>query len=135
MANLGKLFVGGGVVGKVDYTKNPVTVKLNTKPSAFGGKFDEVHAGMYITRVLYNDPVTVVFFSDGTKTTCKCQKGDTYNKEMGLAICVLKRLTSGDQVAALFNSWITKDKAIDLKMVREYAKDPIEVKEKETKAK
>lgn len=44
-----------------------------------------------IVRVVFNDPATVVMWSDGTKTVVKCQPGDTYNPETGLALCVAKK--------------------------------------------
>lgn len=43
-------------------------------------------------RVIYNDPATIVFWKDGTKTVVKCMEGDTYNPEVGLAMCVCKKL-------------------------------------------
>lgn len=47
-----------------------------------------------IRDVIFNDPATIVFWDDGTKTIVKCQKdkGDVYNKEMGLAMCIVKKL-------------------------------------------
>jgi len=43
-------------------------------------------------RVIYNDPATIVFWKDGTKTVVKCMEGDMYNPEVGLAMCVCKKL-------------------------------------------
>ena len=44
-----------------------------------------------IKRVIFNDPATIVIWSDNTKTVVKCQPGDTYDREKGLAMCVAKR--------------------------------------------
>lgn len=44
-----------------------------------------------IERVIFNKPATIVYWEDGTKTVVKCQKGDTYNKEQGLALCFAKK--------------------------------------------
>lgn len=44
-----------------------------------------------IVDVIFNDPATIVIWSDGTKTVVKCQVGDTYNKELGLAMCIAKK--------------------------------------------
>lgn len=43
--------------------------------------------------VIFNDPATIVFWSDGTKTIVKCQKdtGDVYSKETGLAMAIAKK--------------------------------------------
>lgn len=44
-----------------------------------------------IKNVYFNDPYTIVMWSDGTKTMVRCQDGDTYSKEVGLALCVSKK--------------------------------------------
>lgn len=44
-----------------------------------------------IKKVIYNPPATIILWSDGTKTTSKCEYGDVYSKEMGFMLCVLKK--------------------------------------------
>lgn len=44
-----------------------------------------------IKNVVFNGPATVVIWKDGTKTIVKCQDGDTYSKELGLAMCIAKK--------------------------------------------
>ena len=44
-----------------------------------------------IEKVVFNCPATVVLWKDGTKTVVKCQEGDEYSKETGLAMCIAKR--------------------------------------------
>lgn len=41
--------------------------------------------------VIFNDPATIVFWSDNTKTVVKCQPGDIYSPEAGLAMCYMKK--------------------------------------------
>lgn len=45
-----------------------------------------------IERVVFNDPATIVFWKDGTKTVVKCSKGDTFSKESGIAMCFMKKM-------------------------------------------
>ena len=55
---------------------------------------DEIHRyndRLSIDRVIFNAPATIVIWSDGTKTIVKCQPGDEYNKETGLAMCIAKK--------------------------------------------
>lgn len=47
-----------------------------------------------IKNVIFNEPATIVYWADGTKTVVKCQEGDTYDKEKGLAMCFVKKLKS-----------------------------------------
>ncbi len=46
-----------------------------------------------IEKVLFNEAkrTTVVFWKDGTKTVVKCQDGDVFSKETGLAMAFMKR--------------------------------------------
>ena len=46
-----------------------------------------------IDHVLFNDPYTIVFWKDRTKTVVKCQEGDKYSKEIGLSMCIIKKLS------------------------------------------
>ena len=45
-----------------------------------------------IKNVIYNDPATIVYWQDGTKTVVKCQKDDIYDPEKGLAMAFIKKL-------------------------------------------
>lgn len=44
-----------------------------------------------IKKVIFNDPATIVLWDDNTKTVVKCQDGDSYSKELGLAMCIAKK--------------------------------------------
>ena len=44
-----------------------------------------------IKKVIFNDPATIVYWSDNSRTVVKCQDGDTYSKEQGLAMCIAKK--------------------------------------------
>lgn len=44
-----------------------------------------------IEKVVFNYPATIVLWKDGTKTVVKCQDGDEYSREHGLAMCIAKK--------------------------------------------
>ena len=44
-----------------------------------------------IKKVIFNDPATIVYWEDGTKTVVKCGKNDTFDAEKGLALCFMKK--------------------------------------------
>lgn len=44
-----------------------------------------------IEKVIFNNPATIVYWKDGTKTVVKCGKDDTYSEETGLALCFMKK--------------------------------------------
>lgn len=45
-----------------------------------------------IVRVIFSNPATIVFWADGTKTVVKCQEGDVYSEETGLAMAIVKKV-------------------------------------------
>lgn len=60
-----------------------------------------------IKKVIFNEPTTIVLWADGTKTIVKCQKGDTYSKETGLAVAICKKaLGNKGNFNEVFKKWI-----------------------------
>lgn len=45
-----------------------------------------------ISKIVFRNPVTIVFWKDGTETTAVCSKEDTFSKEIGLAVCACKKM-------------------------------------------
>lgn len=65
---------------------------------------------MMIENVIFNDPVTIVFWLDGSKTVVKCQPGDTFSKELGLAMAICKKVY-GNKASYndVFKKWVPQD--------------------------
>lgn len=64
-----------------------------------------------IDRVIFNNPATIVFWKDGTKTVVKKQKGDRYSKEAGLALCYMKKvLGNKGNFNNQFRKWCGEEK-------------------------
>jgi len=45
-----------------------------------------------IKNVIYNEPATIVFWGDGTKTVVKCGDNETFDPEKGFAMAVIKKI-------------------------------------------
>ena len=45
-----------------------------------------------ISKVISNEPATIVFWKDGTKTVVKCQEGDTYDLEKGILYAIIRKV-------------------------------------------
>lgn len=58
-----------------------------------------------IKQVIFNYPATVVIWEDDVKTVVECQKGDNYDMEKGLAMCICKRMMGNE---SNFNKQIKK---------------------------
>ena len=68
------------------------------------------HRVPQIKDVIYNDPATIVFWMDGTKTVVKCGDYDIYDPEKGLAMAIAKK-TLGNQgnYYETFKSWLPEE--------------------------
>lgn len=65
-----------------------------------------------IKTVHFNDPMTIVLWEDGTKTIVKCQDGDTYSEELGLAMCIAKKaLGNKGNFNEVFKKWLPVESA------------------------
>lgn len=63
-----------------------------------------------ITNVIFNDPATIVFWADGTKTVVKCQEGDIYSPETGLAMAISKKaLGNQGNYCEVFKKWLPEE--------------------------
>ena len=67
-----------------------------------------------IKDVIFNDPATIIFWGDGTKTIVKCTKGQKFNKYFGFCAAVTKHIF---ETNSLVNRIV--DKARDEKPVKE----------------
>lgn len=65
---------------------------------------------MMIENVIFNDPATVVFWADGSKTVVKCQPGDAFSKELGLAMAICKKVYGNKgNYNDMFKKWVQQD--------------------------
>jgi hypothetical protein len=45
-----------------------------------------------IDKVIFNNPATIIIWKDGTKTVVRCQEGEIFDEEKGLAMAISKRV-------------------------------------------
>lgn len=63
-----------------------------------------------IKKVIFNDPATIVFWNDGSKTVVKCQGDDIFDPEKGLAMAISKRaLGDKSNFNDVFKKWVPKE--------------------------
>lgn len=76
-------------------------------------KNDIVRLGMCnvsIRKVIFNNPATIVLWSDGTKTVVKCGSDDIFDKEKGLAMAIVKKMAGNDsRFHKVFKQWCKPD--------------------------
>lgn len=45
-----------------------------------------------VKRIIHNDPATIVFWADGTKTVVKCMDGEKYDRYAGFCAALAKKV-------------------------------------------
>jgi hypothetical protein len=106
---------GHGIVVQKD-CRDEITTELHRAKILFRGysNFDSPFQGGYtasksertlppftampkIEKVIFNPPATIVQWKDGTKTVVKCQDGDNFDWEKGLAMAYVKRAYNNER--------------------------------------
>lgn len=63
-----------------------------------------------IKNVIFNDPATIVFWADGSKTIVKCQDDDIFDPEKGLAMAISKKaLGNKSNFNNKFKKWLPEE--------------------------
>lgn len=64
-------------------------------------------AAFEIKEVIFNDPATIIKWADGAKTVVKCNDGDRYDPEKGMALAIAKKaLGNQGNYYEVFKKWL-----------------------------
>lgn len=67
-----------------------------------------------IKKVIFNDPATIVFWTDGSKTVVKCGEYDIFDPEKGLAMAISKKaLGNQGNYYETFKKYLPEEEADD----------------------
>lgn len=91
----------------VDYSEMYNIDVAALHPKTFAEAFNfKPHSIPSIKNVIFNDPATIVFWNDGTKTIVKAQDGDIFDSEKGLAMAISKKaLGNKGNYCETFKKW------------------------------
>lgn len=71
-----------------------------------------VHPG--IKKVIFNNPATIVYWTDGTKTVVKVGEGEIFDEEKGLAMAISKKFFGNKgNYYNQFKKWLPKDDGVE----------------------
>lgn len=92
---------------------NSIANLRKTLKEAFGELFNLEENNMSrksleVKKVIYSGPCTIVIWADDSKTIVRCQDGDTYSKEVGLLMCLAKKVWGTNTSGSNFNDYISK---------------------------
>ena len=79
----------------ITFSSRPTTAKKEEakKPVDSFETKQSTNRRVKIKDIIFSDPATVVFWSDDTKTVVKTRGGEKYDKEKGLAMAIVKKIT------------------------------------------
>ena len=90
------------------FSYRPTTDKKNeTKKSVYSFETKQsTNRRVKIRDVIFSDPATVVFWDDNTKTVVKTRGEEKYDKEKGLAMAIIKKITGNTgSYYNIFKEW------------------------------
>ena len=89
----------------VVFSYRPTTDKKKKPVDSFETK-QSTNRRVKIRDVIFSDPATVVFWSDNTKTVVKARGGEKYDKEKGLAMAIVKKISgNAGNYYEIFKEW------------------------------
>ena len=97
------------LIGELDKDETEGGKNMNRKETTNKSNRTPPDIRRYIKKVKFNPPATIVFWTDNTKTVVKC-KGEDYDPEKGLAMCICKKVL-GDKgnYYEVFKKWLPKE--------------------------
>lgn len=57
-----------------------------------------MYSDLKVEKVIFNNPATIVFWNDGSKTVVKCGEGETFDEEKGFAIACTKKMFGNNHI-------------------------------------
>ena len=130
-----------------DYCKSDIASLYPKDLYMVGGRCNEkilLQAKQFINRiygatkfsikdVIFNDPATIVIWLDGSKTVVKCQDGEAFDPEKGLAMAISKKaLGNKHNYYHTFLRWLKKyekknaDIQFELKCSNKFSEEALE---------
>lgn len=78
-----------------------------------------------IKNVIFNNPATIVFWEDGTKTVVKCQDGDEFDPEKGLSMAIVKKAYGNKgNYCNKMKKWLPKEEPVDINYILRDISEP-----------
>ena len=108
---IGNLYFTSGQTGRFspeEYSIQASGICLPTEKGCFAKSFigEKVSQGLVPEKVIFNDPATIVYWKDGTKTVVKAYD-EYFDKEKGLAMAYMKKIHGNKgNYNDVFRKWI-----------------------------
>lgn len=104
------------LLGTDGYVLRPLAYKQDYKDILYNEalkairEYEKRNSMFGIKKVIHNDPATIVYWCDGTKTVVKCGENDIYDPEKGLAMAIAKKVFGNEgNYYNQFKKWLPKE--------------------------
>ena len=110
LVGLRRIYANGNIASKILWTDPEYIVSTTLDETHSYCMLDTVNSSkMMIKKVIFNNPATIVFWSDGSKTVVKSHLDD-YDPEKGLAMAIAKKALGNEgNYYNVFKKWLPKD--------------------------
>lgn len=111
-----RIYDNGNIESKILWTDPEYVVPITPDEGHNYCMHDTVNSSrMMIKKVVFNNPATIVFWSDGSKTVVKANLDD-YDPEKGLAMAIAKKALGNEgNYYNVFKKWLPKyDEEIEI---------------------
>jgi len=99
----------------------PVTFTVtNVKPRS-------AYENLIPVRITYSPPATICYFPDGDKVVAMCGKDDVFSKEVGVMVCIMKKLFGSyhslSELAETGNEQVSKESKYEKTMAKKISQE------------
>jgi len=81
------------------------------------------------TRITYSPPATICYFPDGDKVVAMCGKDDVFSKEVGVMVCIMKKLFGSyhslSELAETGNEQVSKESKYEKTMAKKISQEHV----------
>ena len=103
---------GKSICEKCDYFDRCMEEEMYADPDYDVAEEDFFFWGIpRISRIIFNNPATIVIWEDGTKTIVRCMKGEKFEKYAGFAAACMKKMFGSTSLAKSIVETMSVDQA------------------------
>lgn len=96
-------------MSSVAYDVSDISIKVQRQLDSLFGDLERKKATT-IKQVKFNDPATIIFWADGSKTVVKCGEKEAYDPEKGLSMALAKKfLGNKGNYYNTFKKWLPEN--------------------------
>lgn len=109
----------GNIINEKEINKMPPELFAFNEPLYLNVTFGKSYGYFEIKKVIFNNPATIVYWADGTKTVVKCGEDDVFDEEKGLAMAISKRaLGNSGHYYETFKKWLPEEDDITIDILQ-----------------